>query len=159
MHACRVSVFTLSMILRSTSHFSIMEAPSTEQDQSHTVTSCEPCVQNIRCRTVILIITAILATFNLVTDWMNLKQWWHAGGYDKYLSVFSFTKIFLYSAANEIALAISEIYWVFMNCKEENDKNVLLSLVLLIITCFSSAVQSSLLFFLRYYLPDLWRAY
>ena len=48
------------------SRFSLIDAVSTVEN---TFTWCEPCIKNV------LIITFILVTFDLVTDWINWQQW------------------------------------------------------------------------------------
>ena len=85
-----------------------MEAVSTVDNLSHTFTCCEPCVKNYRCRKVIMAITFILMTFDLVTDWINWKQWSEAGGYDQYHFVFIFTTAFLCVALIGTTLWITE---------------------------------------------------
>ena len=53
-------------------------------------------------------ITFILMTFDLVTDWINWKQWSEAGGYDLYHFVFIFTTAFLCVALVGTILWITE---------------------------------------------------
>ena len=86
-----------------------MEILSTVQESSHTFTCCELCVRNIRCRVVILAITFILMTFDMVTDWINWKQWSGAGGYDQHRLVDIFTTAFLCVALVGTVLWIIEI--------------------------------------------------
>ena len=85
-----------------------MDALSTVQDLGHTFTCCEPCVQNSGCRRVILAITFILATFDLVTDWVNWNQWSVVGGYDQHHFVYIFQTAFFCVASVGTVLWIIE---------------------------------------------------
>ena len=72
-----------------------MEVLSTALDLSHMCTCSEPCVTNTRYLQVILIVTFILSTFDLITNWINWKQWSDVGGYDQHRIVYIFTTAFL----------------------------------------------------------------
>ena len=83
-----------------------MEALSTAQDLSNTVTCCEPCLKNIRFRKVILIITFILATFDLITDWINWKQWSEVGGHAQHRYAYLFKTAFLF------VVEVGKVLWI-----------------------------------------------
>ena len=91
-----------------------MEAVSTAQDLSNTFTCCEPCIKNARCRKAFLIITFILVTFDLVTDWINWKQWSQVGGYSFHHLVYIFTTAFLCVASVGTVLWTIETFIIVM---------------------------------------------
>ena len=68
--------------------FRTMDVLSTANDFSNVFSCCEPCTKNKRCKQAILVITFILMTFDLVTDWINWKQWSEVGGFSFYHLVF-----------------------------------------------------------------------
>ena len=102
-----------------------MEALSTAQDLSNTITCCEPCIKNVRCRKVFLIITFILVTFDLVTDWINWNQWSEVGGYSAHQAIYIYTTTFLLAASFGTALWTIEIITIVIKLfgihRMEND--------------------------------------
>ena len=63
--------------------------------------------KDIRCRKVIRI-SALLMTFDMVTDWMNWKQWAELGGYSNYYFIEMYQKPFLFVAIVGTVLWIIE---------------------------------------------------
>ena len=45
---------------------------------------CELCVENKRCHLIIPVVTFVLMTFDMITDWINWIEWYGIGGYDQY---------------------------------------------------------------------------
>ena len=80
------------------------------REVGHMFSCCEPCVRNRRCKQVILIISFVLMTFDMVTDWLNWIQWSGVGGYDQYYFVSIFERLFLCVAAVGTGLWIIQIF-------------------------------------------------
>ena len=76
----------------------------------HMFSCCEPCVRNRRWKQMILIISFVLMTFDVVTDWLNWIEWKEVGGYDQYYFASIFQKIFLCVAAVGTGLWIVELF-------------------------------------------------
>ena len=57
------------------------------------------------CKRVVLIITFLLMTFDMVTDWFNWKQWSVLGGYNEYEFFHIFATAFL------VVAAVGTILW------------------------------------------------
>ena len=72
-----------------------MDVLSTAHDFSNFFSCCETRTKNKRCRQVILVLTFILMTFDLATDWINWKQWSEVGGYNWHHLIFIFRTTFL----------------------------------------------------------------
>ena len=103
-----------------------MEVLSTAQDLSHI---CQPCLKSKRWRKVILIVTFILITFDLVTDWINWKQWSEVGGFEQHRSVNIFTTTFLCVAVVgtllwtiETLTIVVKLFWI--NKLKYNDAEI-----------------------------------
>ena len=75
--------------------FSTMDVLSTAHDFDNVFSCCEARTKNKRCKQVILVITFILLTFDLVTDWINWKQWSEVGPYSWHQFVFIYRTTFL----------------------------------------------------------------
>ena len=71
---------------------------------------CELCVQNRRWKQFVLVVTFVLMTFDMVTDWINWTQWSGVGGYDQYYFASIFEKLFLCVAAVGSGLWIIEVF-------------------------------------------------
>ena len=71
---------------------------------------CELCTANKRCHLIILAITFLLMTFDMVTDWINWAEWYGVGGYDQYFFANMFEKIFLGVAMAGTVLWIIEVF-------------------------------------------------
>ena len=71
---------------------------------------CELCVENKRCHLIILVVTFVLMTFDMITDWINWIEWYGIGGYDQYFFASMFETIFLCVAAVGTALWIMEVF-------------------------------------------------
>ena len=85
-----------------------MDVLSTAHDFGHVFSCCEGRMKNKRCKQVILVITFIVMTFDLVTDWINWKQWSDVGGYNWHHLVFIFRSAFLFVASTGTVLWITE---------------------------------------------------
>ena len=88
--------------------FRTMDVLSTVHDFGNVLSCCEGHMKNKRCKQVILVITFILMTFDLVTDWINWKQWSEVGGYNWHHLVFIFRSSFLSVASTGTVLWITE---------------------------------------------------
>ena len=89
----------------------------------HIFSCCEPCVKNKRYKQIILIISFVLMTFDMVTDWINYLEWSKVGGYDQYYFVSIFQKAFLCVAAVGTGLWIIEVFVIakkFINIYRES---------------------------------------
>ena len=60
----------------------------------------------------VLLISFILGTVDMVTDWINWNQWRSIGGYDQYHFIFIFQTVFLCSAAAGTFLWIIEVFLI-----------------------------------------------
>ena len=84
---------------------------------------CELCVKNKRCKQIILVISFVLMTFDVGTDWLNWAEWSKVGGYDQYYFVSIFQKAFLCVAAVGTGLWIIEVFIItkkFINIYREH---------------------------------------
>ena len=70
---------------------------------------CELCVENKRCHLIILVVTFVLMTFDMITDWINWIEWYGIGGYDQYFFASMFETVFLCVAAVGTGLWIMEV--------------------------------------------------
>ena len=68
--------------------FRIMDLFSPAHDFGNVISCCETHTENKRCKQVILVITFILMTLDLVTVWINWKQWSKVGGYSFHHLIF-----------------------------------------------------------------------
>ena len=84
-----------------------MDVLSTANDFGHTFLCCEPCAKRKWCRQVVLVVTFVLMTFDMVTDWVNWKQWADIGGYDRHHFVYIFQTSFLCVAG------VGTLLWLF----------------------------------------------
>ena len=75
----------------------------------HMFSCCEPCVKNRRWKQIILVISFVLVTVDVVTDWLNWIQWSGVGGYDQYYFASIFERVFLCVAAVGTGLWIIEL--------------------------------------------------
>ena len=84
-------------ILQNLKHFVFrtMDVLSMVHDFGNVFSCCERCTKNKRCKQTILVITFILMSFDLVTDWINWKLWLEVGGYSFHYLVFVFKTTFL----------------------------------------------------------------
>ena len=76
--------------------FRIMEALSAAHDFGGVFSCCKPCTKNKRCKQIILVITFSLMTFDLITDWINWKQWSEVGGYNICMASLTFSQQHFY---------------------------------------------------------------
>ena len=77
-----------------------MEATTALSDGIVSIFSlCGLCTEKQRLKIVVLIVSFILETVDMVTDWMNWNQWRYVGGYNLYHFVFIFRTTFLCAAA------------------------------------------------------------
>ena len=76
----------------------------------HMFSCCEPCVRKRRWKQIFTVVTFMLMTFDLVTDWLNWIQWLGVGGYDQYYFVSIFERLFLCIAAVGTGLWIIEVF-------------------------------------------------
>ena len=84
-----------------------MEAATTILDSfSGIFERFELCTKYKLFKVAVLVISFILGTVDMVTDWMNWKQWSFYGGYDQYYFMFIFQTTFL------IAALVGTILWV-----------------------------------------------
>ena len=93
----------------------------------HIFSCCEPCVRNRRWKQIILVVTFLLMTFDMVTDWINYAEWSGVGGYDQYYFVSIFQKGFLCVAAVGTGLWIIEFFVLIKKfigfCRSNNEEN------------------------------------
>ena len=93
----------------------------------HMFSCCKPCVRNKRCKQIILLISFLLITVDVVTDWISWAEWSKVGGYDQYYFVSIFQKAFLCVAAVGTGLWIIEVFIItkmFINiCREYPERN------------------------------------
>ena len=87
-----------------------MDVLSTAHDSGHVFSCCEGRMKNKRCKRVILMITFILMTFDLVTDWINWKQWSDVGGYNWHHLVFIFRSTFLFVASTGTIMIVVKLF-------------------------------------------------
>ena len=93
----------------------------------HVFSCCEPCVQNRRWKQVILVISFVLVTVDVVTDWINWVQWSGVGGYDQYYFASIFERVFLCVAAVGTGLWIIELFVIvkkWINTKHQHPKEI-----------------------------------
>ena len=88
---------------------------------------CELCTENTRCHWIILAITFVLMTFDMITDWINWIEWYGIGGYDQYFFASAFETIFLCVAAVGSGLWIIEVIviikkWINLRRKSQERK-------------------------------------
>ena len=63
-----------------------------------TFSQCRICNKKEQLKIVVLIISFILGTVDMVTDWTNYIQWSSVGGYDQHYFVYIFQITFLCAA-------------------------------------------------------------
>ena len=93
----------------------------------HMFSCCEPCVRNRRWKQVILVISFVLVTVDVVTDWINWVQWSGVGGYDQYYFASIFERVFLCVAAVGTGLWIIELFVIvkkWINTKHQHPKEI-----------------------------------
>ena len=76
----------------------------------HMFSCCESCVKKKRYKQIILIVSFVLMTFDVVTDWLNWIEWKEVGGYDQYYFVSIFQNFFLTVATVGTGLWILELF-------------------------------------------------
>ena len=86
-----------------------MDALPPLQEIGNFFSCCELCTENRRCHLVILVITFVLMTFDMITDWINWIEWYGIGGYDQYFFASVFETIFLCVAVVSTVLWIVEV--------------------------------------------------
>ena len=86
-----------------------MDALPPLQEVGNVFSCCELCTENRRCHLIILAITLVLMTFDMITDWINWIEWYGVGGYDQYFFASMFETIFLCVAVVSTTLWIMEV--------------------------------------------------
>ena len=121
-------IIALRILLQSSKSGSICGIMTLEaltlHEVGHIFSCCESCVKNKRCKQIILVVTFVLMTFDVVTDWLNWLEWREVGGYDQYYFVSIFQKFFLTVAAVGTGLWILELFVLiksFINFSHEED--------------------------------------
>ena len=91
-----------------------MESATTILDScASTFSQCGMCTKKEQLRIGVLIISFILGTVDMVTDWINYIQWSSVGGYDQYYFAFIFQTTFLCAAvAGSILWAIEVLLMI-----------------------------------------------
>ena len=79
---------------------------------------CELCIKQELLKMFILIVTFILGTVDLVTDWINFIQWSTVGGYDQYNFVSIFQTTFLFAAFAGTILWTIEVALLVVRSRE-----------------------------------------
>ena len=93
----------------------------------HVFSCCEPCARNRRWKQIILVISFVLVTVDVVTDWINWVQWSGVGGYDQYYFASIFERVFLCVAAVGTGLWIIELFVIvkkWINTKHQHPKEI-----------------------------------
>ena len=89
---------------------------------------CGMCTKKEQLRIAVLIISFILGTVDMVTDWINYIQWKSVGGYDQHYFVYIFTTTFLCAASVGTVLWMIEVIimihrsWKFIQ-RHQNQSN------------------------------------
>ena len=78
----------------------------------------ELCTKQELLKIGVLIISFILGTVDMVTDWINYIQWSSVGGYDQYYFVFILTTTFLCASLVGTALWIFEVFLTIKRSRE-----------------------------------------
>ena len=89
-HQCDYSPPDIYRIVSAT-----MEALPPLHEVGQVFSCCELCVENKRCHLIILVVTFVLMTFDMITDWINWIEWYGIGGYDQYFFASMFETVFL----------------------------------------------------------------
>ena len=89
-----------------------MEALPPLHEVGQVFSCCELCVENKRCHLIILVVTFVLMTFDMITDWINWIEWYGIGGYDQYFFASMFETVFLCVAAVGTGLWIMEVFLI-----------------------------------------------
>ena len=71
------------------------------------------CTKKEQLKIGVLIVSFILGTVDMVTDWINYIQWRSVGGYDQHYFVYIFTTTFLCAATVGTVLWTIEIFLLF----------------------------------------------
>ena len=80
---------------------SIMETATTILQSFDSVLGCfELCTKHELLKIGVIIISLILGTIDMVTDWINLIQWRSVGGYAQHASVDRFQSVYLYPSSS-----------------------------------------------------------
>ena len=91
-----------------------MEATTALLDGCASIFSqCEMCTKREQLKIGVLIISFILGTVDMVTDWINWIQWRSVGGYDQHYFVYIITTTFLCAATMGTVLWTIEIFLLF----------------------------------------------
>ena len=95
-----------------------MEATTALSDGIANIFSlCGLCTEKQRLKIVVLIVSFILETVDMVTDWMNWNQWRSVGGYNLYHFVFIFQTTFLCAATMGTLLWTIEVMLIIHKCR------------------------------------------
>ena len=79
---------------------------------------CELCIKQELLKMLILIVSFIFGTVDLVTDWINFIQWSSVGGYDQYNFVSIFQTTFLFAAFAGTILWTIEVALLVVRSRE-----------------------------------------
>ena len=77
----------------------------------------ELCTKHKLLKMAVLVISFILGTIDMVTDWMNWKQWSTYGGYDQHYFVSIFQTAFLVAALMGTILWVIEAFLMIHRCR------------------------------------------
>ena len=82
-----------------------------------TVSQCGICTKKKQLKIGVLIVSFILGTVDMVTDWINWNQWTSVGGYDQFHFIFIFQIAFLCAtAAGTFLWTIEVILMIHRSC-------------------------------------------
>ena len=96
-----------------------MEATTALSDGIASIFSlCGLCTEKQRLQIVVPIVSYILETVDMVTDWMNWNQWRSVGGYNLYHFVFIFQTTFLRAAAMGTLLWTIQVILIIHKCRQ-----------------------------------------
>ena len=90
----------------------------------HMFSCCEPCVRNKRCKQIIFVISFVLITVDVITDWLNWVQWSGVGGYDQYYFASIFETTFLCVAAVGTGLWVIEVLVIVKKWINNNRQHI-----------------------------------